>query len=236
LGRILPREVALDSLETFRYMLWPDYSAGDLGFDQVLIRGVSEVKEEEVSAKVGGEEVDVGVRLSGDSLFVRLLREQPVTRDSVEVIFKTRVFENPTVFDAMVMDSQQPERWQGVVPSEPDAEKVFVPSVYGRQALIRNVSVEPKVITPNGDARGELLRVQFDLVKVLRAPEVRIYTLDGQLVRKLSGEALGVRYVYEWEGEDEEGALVLPGMYLLQIRVDADAGSGVVNKLVCVIY
>lgn len=232
LGRIFPREAALDSLEMFQYTLWPKYSAGDPGFDQVLIRVPSAA--EEVSAQIGGQEVTATSHVSGDSLLVQLPRR--VTRDSVEVVFKTRVFDNPTVFEVLVMDSRRPERWQAVAPLEANAEKVYVPSIYGERELIRNVLVDPRVITPNGDGIGEALQVSFHVVKALRAPTVEIYTLNGERLRTLGGGGLGVRYTYGWDGRDESGALVLPGVYLLQICIDADVGSKIVSTPIYVAY
>lgn len=231
-GRVLPREAHLDSLEAFRYVLWPKYNLGDLGFDRVIIRVHSEVRE--VSVRVGSKEVQVTSRLCGDSLVVELPRR--VTGDSVEVSFRTRVFRNPSVFSARVENSRRPGIWQDVVPSEADADKVFVPSVYCEGRLIRDVWVEPSVMTPNGDDGGESLKVRFHLVRTSKEPEVGIYALDGRLVRKLRCWREGVRYKSEWDGRDEGGNLVPPGVYILRMGVDSDAGREEVSRPVCVVY
>ena len=108
-GIVFPKEAALDSLMEFRYTIKPEaFNSADAGFDQVLIAlppGGSR-EAELVRATVGGIAVDAVGSLRGDSLLVQL-PPPAVRRDSVEIVFKTRVFESPTVFETFVFNAAQ---------------------------------------------------------------------------------------------------------------------------------
>lgn len=105
----------------FTYTIAPlGSTAGDTGFDRVLSKIPPEAGEAEVtSVRVGSRTFDgVTAELSLDSLLISL-PPAAVRRDSVKISFRTRVFQNPTVFDVFVLNSRQPEEIQGVVPVEP---------------------------------------------------------------------------------------------------------------------
>ena len=54
--------------------------------------------------------------------------------------------------------------------------------------------------------------------------EVLIHDLRGRLVRRLAehrGLSTGT-YGIAWDGRDEEGVMVLPGVYVARLRVDTD--------------
>jgi hypothetical protein len=230
-GEIIPREAKLGRLETFSYRIKPAFSSGDVGFDQVLIRVPSQV--EDVSAEVGGDSVLVSYNLSGDSLLVRL--PYHIEGDSLKVSFKARVFENATSFGAFVLTSRRPGVWQEVKPIETNATRVFLPSVPVGSDLIRNVSVEPKLITPNGDDANDFLTISFDLVKVDKLPKVKVYNLQGELIRELERRPEEGN-VYIWNGGDKSGDLVPPGVYSCRISVTADIGAQAISKIICVTY
>ncbi|MCK4590863.1 MAG: discoidin domain-containing protein [Candidatus Latescibacteria bacterium] len=231
IGEIVPKETKLGWLEAFSYRIKPTFSSGDVGFDQVLIRVPSQV--EDVSLEIGGEPDSVRYNLSGDSLLVEL--GDHIETDSLKVSFKARVFKNATLFDAFVLSSKEPEVWQQVKPIETNATKVFLPSVPVGSDLIRNVSVEPKLITPNGDDRNDFLTISFDLVKVDKLPKVRVYNLQGELIKELERQPEEGN-VYIWDGGDISGDLVPPGVYSCRISVAADIGPQAISKVICVTY
>ena len=89
----------------------------------------------------------------------------------------------------------------------------------------------PAVFTPNGDGVNDELALRFAvvLVGVSRAVEVSVLDLSGRLVRTLrrQQEVGAGEYELEWDGEDEAGGLVPPGMYVLRFHVEADEeGAG----------
>ena len=230
-GEIAPREAEPGVLQEFLYRIKPIFTFGDAGFDQVLIKVPSRVQVD--SVRIGGRRVSASDTTQGDSLFVTL--PKTVTRDSVSVYFKARIFENPTVFDAFLLHSRRPGVWQGVKPMGTEAISVFLPSVPVDDRLIRNVSVDPPAITPNADQIHDHTNIRFDLVKVNVSPKVRIYSLEGALVKELARQD-EERYVYLWDGMDGAGTLVSPGVYVCRIQVDAEIGTQTVHRIVYVAY
>ena len=216
-SRIMPQQVAFDSLAMFTYVLKPNFRSGDQGFDRVLIQTPAEVRE--VSIKVGGEKViPLAVTMVGDSLRVDL--PQRVRQDSVEVVFETRVQANATAFDAWVSAAEAGLQ-QGVRPEKRHAATVFVPSVASGDELIRLVEVT-HLVTPNGDGINDEATIRFVLAKVEASqPEVSIYDLSGRQVMTLAGGTVG----FSWDGRDEAGKLLPPGAYICQIKLAADVGE-----------
>jgi hypothetical protein len=227
-SRILPRQVAFDSLQVFTFVLKPDFRSGDRGFDRVLIQTPDAVGEVRVS--VGGQDVvPLAVQMHGDSLRVDLpLR---VRQDSVEVAFETRIQANATAFDAWVASVGEDLR-QGVRPEEPEAATVFVPTVASGGRLIRLVDVSP-IFSPNGDGINDEAVIDFVLAKVeTTRPTVIIYDLAGRQVRAVASGTDGFR----WNGLDDEGQLAPPGAYLCRITLDADVGEEAAHRMINVVY
>ncbi len=226
-SRILPRQVGFDSLEIFRYVLKPTFLSGDQGFNRVQIQTPFPV--EDVEVKIGGEPVvPLAVAMVGDSLQVDL--PQLVRRDSVEVMFETRIQANATAFDAWVSLVGE-DLQQGVRPEEDDAVTVFVPSV-ASGVLIRQVEVMP-LLTPNGDGVNDEASIRFVLAKVEAGlPEIAIYDLSGRRVRSVLPGADG----YEWDGRGEGGQVLPPGAYICQIKLAADIGEQQVQRIVNLAY
>ncbi|HIE03727.1 MAG TPA: hypothetical protein EYP61_03090, partial [Candidatus Latescibacteria bacterium] len=67
--------------------------------------------------------------------------------------------------------------------------------------------------------------------------EVGVYGLGGEMVRELHrGRLLNGRYGWEWDGKGDDGELVLPGVYLYRVRVQADAGVEEKVGTITVVY
>ena len=235
-GRIAPREAPIDSLQTFNYTIRPiAFGRSDAGFNRVLIDlPTGSIDAEFVEARVGGSPVDASATLRSDSLIVQL--PPPVVRaDSVEVVFRARVTKSPTEFNTEVVNSDQEENVQGVVPAEYGAIQVFVPDAVAGTSLIRNIR-DGGWITPNGDGTNDSYQLGFTVVKTNIDPRVNVFTLSGEHVTSLTDQRQnGSRSHYEWDGA-QAGTVVPPGVYVVRIEVDADALDERVYRLVRVAY
>ncbi len=236
IGRIAPREAAIDSLQTFSYTIRPvAFGRSDAGFDRVLIDlPAGSLDAEFVEATVGGNVVDASASLRSDSLIVQL--PPPVVRaDSVQITFKARVTQSPTEFNTAVVNSQQEENAQGVVPAEFGAVQVFVPDAVAGTSLVRKID-DGQWVTPNGDGINDAYKLGFTVVKTGVEPRVDVFTLSGEHVAQLVDQNLkGNRSRYEWDGT-ESGRIVPPGVYIVRIEVEADARQERVQRLVRVAY
>jgi hypothetical protein len=47
---------------------------------------------------------------------------------------------------------------------------------------------------------------------------------------------LGRTYTATWDGRDDFGERVPPGVYICRIHIDADVGDGAVNRTVAVVF
>jgi hypothetical protein len=167
--------------------------------------------------------------MRGDSLQVDL--PQRVQGDSVEVSFQARVQANATAFDAWVGRVGQDLR-QGTRPQKWQAATVFVPSVASGNRLIRQVEVT-SLVTPNADGVNDEATIRFALAKVEGSEaEVSIYDLSGRRVQTVAAGA----DVYSWDGRDERGMLLPPGIYVCQIKLAADTGEQTVQRLINLAY
>ncbi|MFA6111291.1 MAG: gliding motility-associated C-terminal domain-containing protein [Candidatus Latescibacterota bacterium] len=236
-GVVTPRVAELDSLRDFRYTIRPGRATtGDLGFDRVVITVPPESGGATlVSALVGGKPVPATDEMRGDSLIVSL-PPPAVKSDSVEVVFRTRVYESPTIFEALVLNSTQTDNFQGVVPADLGATEVYVPQTVTATSFFQNL-VYDAAFTPNGDGSNDRLNLSFAVIKTSRQPEVRIFTLAGGQVIELADQTPAAgRSAFTWDGRDRDGALVPPGIYLLQLSIETDAKNQTVQKLVHVLY
>ncbi|MCC7262828.1 MAG: gliding motility-associated C-terminal domain-containing protein, partial [Candidatus Latescibacteria bacterium] len=106
-------------------------------------------------------------------------------------------------------------------------------------ALIINAAAVPVIFTPNGDQVNDTVRLGFDLTTLTGGAEVRvrIFDLSGRLMRQVyAGSDRNGRYTRAWDGADDGGALVPPGVYIYNITVDADAGHEELSGTVAVVY
>ena len=179
-----------------------------------------------------------------DTLVVAMPRR--TLRDSVEVMFTARPLNNPTRFLASVANSAQPDNRQEVRPPDVDDDGdgefdrtdrealfVFLPNTVSG-GTIRNLVASSRVITPNGDAINDNLRITFDLFRTKVAAELRLYNLAGRLLRVVSGQR-GETQQLVWDGMVDDRPAV-PGIYVCRIEVSADAGQEAKTLLVSVAY
>ncbi|MBI4530921.1 MAG: gliding motility-associated C-terminal domain-containing protein [Candidatus Latescibacteria bacterium] len=234
-GVLEPREAKPGIPERFRFSIRPIFASGNTGFDRIALLTPS--KAEDVSVTVKNRTVIPTLKVADDSLLVVL--PEIVRRDTVEVGFQSVVFLNSTILEASVADKS--EAWQRVDPelSLHNATTVTLPILEQSEALMSNISIEPQVMTPNGDGINDVLHLQFTVLKVQAAQRihVEVYTLGGTLINRFYN-AIGQSGNYEavWDGRDQHGRLVAPGLYTCLIRVEGDTGDAVIDHQIVVVY
>ena len=82
----------------------------------------------------------------------------------------------------------------------------------------------PSLFTPNGDGINDEAVFEFTVVLAggSNTAQVHVYDLNGRLVRRLQErrEVSAGRYEIPWNGEDEAGNLVPPGIYAVRLGLD----------------
>jgi hypothetical protein len=236
LGNLQPNNAKPGIPQKFTYTLTAAPAQEDGGFNQIRLQTPAQIDPGKLVVRVGGNEVDpVFVDTQLDSFVLQL--PDAVRDQSVEVDFEVTVVKNPYEFVASIGHTETPELWQITEPAERFATSVFLEDVAENQNLIGNLSVEPIVVTPNGDDIGDKVDIRFSILKVENPAAVRIYSLNGELVLELGGKVMpdGL-WEYTWSSEDQFGNRVVPGNYICRISVDSQSGNQDLFRVINVAY
>ena len=246
LGEIGPFEVdELGVQRPFSLYVRPEFDRLDPGFDELLVMVPSNMELDMVGL-YGGRVADfdsetgpsalTGVEViptSRDSLHVRFDAIQP--NGSTEVLrldFETSLFVTGAVLQAALRNSSTDGggAWQRIDPGEALTQVVgnttTIVAAVEHNALLTDVAVLPEAFSPNGDGINDRTVFAFNVVRVGDDSPVaaEIYDLGGRQIRRLAQErpfSTGP-YEVEWDGRDDGGRMVPPGLYLVELSVDTD--------------
>jgi hypothetical protein len=104
--------------------------------------------------------------------------------------------------------------------------------------LLTNFQLHPNPFTPNGDGINEEVMISYDVQRLLtsRSVSADIYDLNGRLVRRLERVVSSGGHSVSWDGRNEGGATVAPGLYVLRLWVNADRAGSALVRLISVAY
>jgi len=229
-GEVWPVEVKAGVETDFTYIMKPTFATGDAGFDRLEILS-SSLLGAVGDVRVGDASVSFAVERQ-DEHHIELSMPRIQENDSgalVEVDFKARVLRYGASFDVRVADGGRPlEVPQGAsagdATGEYEGNRVAVAtSARGNQLL--QVWVEPSVVTPNGDGTNDEAILAFEVLEVTgrMGVDIEIRDLSGHAVRRLDDDAQSIgSYERRWDGRDESGQLLPPGIYLAIVSADTD--------------
>jgi hypothetical protein len=159
----------------------------------------------------------------------------------VELRFSSPIYLQSTRFDAFLEDSRNSEVRQlvdaGNATNEVDSNTNVVSLPLSRNLLL-NVDFSSRVVTPNGDGINDEIVVVTDVVNVLapRLLRLRLYDLAGRQLSERRADVQAGPQQLSWDGRDDYGRLVPPGLYLLELHICGDAGEQRVRRVVSVVY
>ena len=106
--------------------------------------------------------------------------------------------------------------------------------------LVTNLRVSPAggAFTPNGDGANDLLEISYDVQRLLSPKPVKVefYDLGGRRINGFERSVASGGYSQVWDGRDESGNLVPPGIYVLRLSTEADAAGSDRVRLISVAY
>lgn len=259
-GEIVPCQVSQAGVDhTYSCLLRCVYDSENLGFDGIVLRcgypvdmELLGVRRGTVEGFVSGNMVELApgefrlVPTGSDSIWIHFPSIlKPVHHDVLEIQFGAKVFLQGTPFEAFLVNSERPGAYQrvrsgdAVHAAESDEMRVMVPVA---QRVIGDVQVQPRVFSPNGDGRNDEVEIRFSVFNMegTREVSVEIMDLGGRVVRGFPDLEGNGQHRVDWDGRDESGERMVPGIYMVLICVDADsrlmAEDRRVVRTVCVAY
>lgn len=121
---------------------------------------------------------------------------------------------------------------------ELDTDVQLVRVTLGSQ-IAGKVKVSPAVFTPNGDGTNDETFVEYSILHLLSPSPVKIsiHDLSGRHVRNLPVEdAISGRFQVGWNGHNDAGQHVPPGVYLVVVEIRSDGGTERSVGQVAVVY
>ena len=244
-AEIVPSVVAPGAAAAFTYKVKASMASGDLGFDRLAI---------DTPARV--ERVDA-VRLSGQPVAFEVLQQDASgvvlavprmdaqrTDEVLEVDFQASVFQFGTVFTGRVFNSAYPHEVPqalagGDADGEPSSAGLRVDLTGLGTGPLGSLSVEPGVFSPNGDGINDSVSIGCDVLNLsgLSSLVCWVYDVSGRRVGLVDSSWLGSgRYVGVWDGRDERGGLLPPGLYVVSLRVETDQGTTQRQAVTSLVY
>ena len=206
------------------------------GFRFLQVRTDAQITEIE-RILVDDEEISFSATYEPSAGFdVNLRRHIEQTGTFVQIVFRGAVFRDYTRFEVRALDrrdenGQLKEAYQ--VADERDVD----PSLEGTDLVVRfadgNVPLVAqlegtRLFTPNGDGANDAFALNYALLKITTeaAVTLELHDLAGHRVRRAyAGMDSNGSYALEWDGTDDRGLLVPPGLYLYELQVEADEGA-----------
>ena len=236
-GEIWPQNAMIGQNTELTYTV---RSFNSSGFDRLEIETQAPV-DVISSVQVDGEDVawektDIvgGVQIG----FPRITGNRVLT-----VVFESLALQYNTVFAGKAFNSQRPQDLPQAVTAgeavvESPGDDLSVTILVARK-LIHFLEAAPAPFTPNGDGINEEAIVTYDIVNLTGgAPvSVEVYDLAGRLRRVVHSDLdSSGRYQRSWDGTDDSGQLMAPGVYLMRVEIAADTGSESKTAIVPLVY
>ena len=243
-GEIFPARVEVGKDARFTYVLKPVIERDDTGFDRLELK-TSSILNSVDSLRLDGVDIPFTVADLDENRFeINFPRvEGKDTGALIEVVFGARPLRFGSSFDVRVSDRSRPlEVPQRVSPGdatdESDGNTVSIATSLGVESMLQ-AAVAPWIFTPNGDQVNDVARVAYDLLEITGHGTLRVEIRDlaGRLIRQIyTGEDPIGHYERVWDGTDDAGDVVPPGVYLYRVSVEADRKEDAKVGMVHVVY
>lgn len=230
---------------TFTYIARVENRAGRPGFERFEVETparVASIRSVEVLDAQGNslDRADFGGSQAGDrvgAFSIEAMEDDHFTLgvprisadgSLLKIVFDAAVFRYGTRFqgrafaDAGTLIPLQSEG--GNASAELDTDELLVRVSVGSQ-VAGPLDIEPTAFTPNGDGLNDDTAISYTVLHLLEPSpvEVDIFDLNGRRIRRLSSAWVqNGRVPLRWDGRDDGGDLVPPGLYLVQVEIRSD--------------
>jgi len=252
-GYVTPNAVPMDKETRFLYSLSYQLAAGqNIGELAIAVPSYSTLNY--VYSSDTKDTLDVTVRSTIDTLYVSfspaLTNVTAGGADTLYVSFNSSLLRSAHRFDAFLFNSTGNDGAGGVKAWENislGSNMVTVSQLV--DSIITDVTAAPKVFTPNSDGMNDFTVIEFRLAKVQTNIMVNIYSTDGTLVTTVYDDILppsnysapgdmatAKTLPGAWDGTDQDGDMVPPGIYIYQVIAETDDEDIVESGTVVLAY
>ena len=238
-------EVPLGQRTDFTYDIKAEFAAREVGFDALRI-STGSAQTEFKGLEVDGVATDpAGVEVVDDGFVVQL--PQRISRahnPSLRVTFAAEVFDFARTFEGEVFNTDSvdlPQPVEGGDVSDAvgtNSLRVLAASAANPQ-LVQDVQLSSGVITPNGDGVNDELVISYSLFALPQSVPVQlqVFSLDGRQVAQVQrGQQGSGPQQLHWDGRDQRGETLVPGLYLLGIGIEAEDKSALQLRPINIAY
>ncbi len=244
-AEIVPAAVPPGEITAFTYKLRAALASDDLGFDRLAIDTPVQVQSVD-AVRISGEPVAFEVvRLDETGFAVQLPKiDAQRTEELIEVDFQTAIFKFGTVFSGWISNSEQPQEVpqsleSGDADALSDSNRLSVGLTRLGAQTIGDLVLRPAVFSPNGDGINDAVRIECNVLNLVGPVQVEssVYDLSGRLLGVVGSDwTSSGRYVGTWDGRDERGERMPPGLYILRVSVETDQGSVSWQAVISLVY
>ena len=238
-------EVPLGEMADFVYELKAEFGTGEPGFDALRIHsGTSETIFKRL--EVDGVTVDpAAVELEGEDLVILLAQQVTKANNSlIRVVFSSEVFDFAHTFQGEIFNGGSEDLHQPIEAGDVSEElgtnslRVLAASAEN-PGLVQDLRFSSAVFTPNGDGVHDELVLDYTLFGLPRDVPVQleIFSLDGSRIAQIQrGKQGSGPQTLNWDGRDESGGVLQPGVYILGIGIEAEQKSDLQMRPVGIAY
>jgi hypothetical protein len=242
IAEISPTTAILGQENDFTYHLRSVTANDKRGFDTVIIRTPFAARATGLS--IDGIEVNDFTWQGDDGRLQVAFPNNRITRSgqAIDVRFTSLMTISGTEFRGEVADSQSDAFPQRIIfgnANEEAIDNTLVVSARIDNKLFTGVDFSSDIITPNGDGINDQVALKYVLLKATDpvGVQVIIYDLSGREVRRLynARDSSGPNQV-AWDGRADDNTTVPPGLYLIRLEANTDAGDATQMRSVAVVY
>jgi len=252
-GFITPNTVPMAEESQFLYTMGYELASGQ-NISELAIAVPSYSTLNWVYGTDTADTLAVTSRSSIDTLYVMF--NPPITNlspggpDTLRVSFNSSLLRSSHMFDAYLFNSRMNDGVGGIKAwenTELGSNSVVVSTLV--EGILDKVEAVPKVFTPNNDNINDFTIIGFDLAKVETKVLVKVFSTDGTLVTTLHNDVLPPGgYISTrdmntdrtlpgyWNGQNEDGDLVPPGIYIYQVVAETDEADVMEGGTVVIAY
>ncbi len=238
-------EVPLGEMTDFTYDIKAEFAAGEVGFDALRI-STGSAQTEFKGLEADGVAIDPSEVVVADDGFVVQLpqRLSSAYNPSLRVTFSAEVFDFARTFEGEVFNTDSADLPQPVESGDvtdaigTNSLRVLAASAANPQ-LVQDVQFSSGVITPNGDGVNDELVISYSLFALPQSVPVQlqVFSLDGRQVAQVQrGQQGSGPQRLSWDGRDQRGETLAPGLYLLGIGIEAEDKSALQLRPINIAY